>query len=49
MKHSTSLFGQMISVISRTTFAQLVNKHGSDDHSKGFTSWTHMVSMLFCQ
>lgn len=49
MKHSTSLFGQMISLISRTKFAELVKKHGSDRHSKGFTSWTHMVSMLFCQ
>jgi hypothetical protein len=39
----------MLSVISRDTFTRLVRKHGSDYGSKGFDSWTQMVSMLFCQ
>ena len=49
MKHVNSLFGQVLSLISRTTFAKLVNKFESDRHSKGFTSWNQFVSMLFCQ
>jgi hypothetical protein len=49
MKHSTNLFGQMLSLISRREFARHVRQRGSDRHSKGFTSWTQLVSMLFCQ
>jgi hypothetical protein len=49
MKHSTNLFGQMLSLISRRDFVLHVREHGSDRHSKGFTSWTQLVSMLFCQ
>ena len=36
-------------MIQRDKFAQLVRKHGSDYDSKGFDSWTQMVSMPFCQ
>src|SRR5690606_31257729 len=30
-------------------FSKLVKTHESDKHQKGYTSWTHLVSMLFCQ
>lgn len=49
MKHPTSLFGQMLSVIRRDRRARLVRRHCSDYGSKGFDSWTQMVSMLFRQ
>ena len=49
MRHHVSLFGQMLSLISRSRFAALVGTHGSERHSKGFTSWQHLVAMLFCQ
>lgn len=49
MRSATSLFSQMLSLISRHKFAELVKKWKSDRHSKGFTSWTQFVSMLFCQ
>ena len=49
MKHSTNLFSQMLSLISRSDFGKLVRKHGSDYDSKGFNSWTQLVAMLFCQ
>ncbi|MEN1786353.1 MAG: DUF4372 domain-containing protein [Bacteroidota bacterium] len=26
----------------------MVNKHQSDKACKGFDSWTHLVSMIFC-
>jgi hypothetical protein len=26
---------------------KIVNKHGSEKHSKGFDSWDHYVSTLF--
>ena len=27
----------------------LVRKHGTDKHAKGFNTWSHLVSMIFCQ
>jgi hypothetical protein len=44
-----SLFSQILKVFNRNAFAALVVKHGAERYSKGFTSWTHFVSMLFCQ
>ena len=44
-----TLFSQIISKISRQSFGKLVQEYSSDKHSKGYNSWTHLVSMLFCQ
>jgi hypothetical protein len=44
-----TLFGQIIQTLDRVTFNKLVSKHQTDKHSKGFNSWSHMISMLFCQ
>lgn len=44
-----SLFAQIIQKLDRNKFNGLVRKHNSDKHQKGYDSWTHMVSMLFCQ
>jgi len=44
-----TLFSQIISKLDRRVFKKLVDEHQTDKHQKGFTSWTHLVSMLFCQ
>lgn len=44
-----SLFSQIISKLDRGKFTKLVKEKGTDKHNKGFNSWTHLVSMLFCQ
>jgi hypothetical protein len=44
-----TLFSQIISKLDSSKFKRLVKKHQSDKHQKGFTSWSHLVSMLFCQ
>jgi len=44
-----TLFSQIISKLDRKKFDKLVKERGTDKHQKGFTSWTHLVSMLFCQ
>lgn len=44
-----TLFSQIISKLDRLKFSKLVRERGSDKHEKGFNSWTHLVSMLFCQ
>ncbi len=44
-----TLFSQIISRLDRAKFSKLVKDKQSDKHSKGFNSWSHLVSMLFCQ
>jgi hypothetical protein len=44
-----TLFSQIISRLDRSKFSKLVGVHRSDKHQKGYTSWTHLVAMLFCQ
>jgi hypothetical protein len=44
-----TLFSQIISKLDRFSFGKLVKARGTDKHQKGYTSWTHLVSMLFCQ
>lgn len=44
-----TLFSQIISKLDRSRFNKLVKKKDTDKHNKGYNSWTHLVSMLFCQ
>ncbi len=48
MKYNTSLFGQILQVIPRRRFAQIVRTRKTERHSKGFTCWDEFVSMVFC-
>ncbi|WP_414713164.1 DUF4372 domain-containing protein [Sphingobacterium sp. UBA6320] len=43
-----NVFSQILSLIDRDIFKKLVSIYNSDKHQKGLTSWTHLVSMLFC-
>ncbi len=44
-----SLFSQILREIPRDMFLGLVQKSGAERYAKGFSSWTHLVAMLFCQ
>lgn len=44
-----SVFYQILKLIPRSEFQQLVDRHGSDRRSKGFSSWSQFVAMIFCQ
>lgn len=44
-----TLFSQIISKLDRLKFSKLVKEKQTDKHEKGFNSWSHLVSMLFCQ
>jgi hypothetical protein len=44
-----TLFSQIISKLDRLKFNKNVKVKQTDKHCKGYTSWTHLVSMLFCQ
>jgi hypothetical protein len=43
-----SVFGQLISLVDRPDVQRAVSVTASDRFCKGFTSWDHLVSMLFC-
>lgn len=43
-----TLFSQIIKKIERSIFKKLVEEKQTDKACKGFDSWTHLVSMLFC-
>jgi hypothetical protein len=43
-----TLFSQIIKKIDRSIFKNLVEQKQTDKDCKGFDSWTHLVSMLFC-
>ena len=49
MVKSASLFSQLLQQIPRNEFAGLVKKHQAERHAKGFTCWTQLTAMLFCQ
>ena len=49
MVQVASLFNQLLQHFPRTEFAALVKKHSAERAAKGFTCWTQLVSMLFCQ
>jgi hypothetical protein len=49
MVRVASLFSQILQKIPRDVFEGLIQKHGSERYAKGFSSWTHLVAMLFSQ
>jgi len=44
-----TLFSQIIGKLNRSKFNKLVKEKQTDKHNKGFSSWNHLVAMLFCQ
>jgi len=44
-----TLFSQIVSKFDRYQFKELVKRDNSDKFNKGMNSWTHFISMIFCQ
>ena len=49
MVRNASLFSQLLNLINRQRFYELVFKHKAERYAKRFSSWDHFVAMLFCQ
>ncbi len=49
MKASCSMFSQILKLIARTDFERIVKETGAEYRSKGLSSWSQFVAMLFCQ
>ena len=44
-----TLFARIIQAPDRFSFPKLIQNHQNDKHHKGIHSWTHLVTMPFCQ
>ena len=49
VKASCSMFCQILKLISRTDFERIDRQTGAEYRSKGLSSWSRFVAMLFCQ
>ena len=49
MNKFSSVFGQMLNIISKHEFYKAVMETGAEKKAKGFTCWQQFVAMLFCQ
>lgn len=49
MNASCSMFSQVLKLISRTDFERIVKGTRAEYRSKGLSSWSPFVGMLFCQ
>jgi hypothetical protein len=43
------MFSQLLQLFPRLEFQKLVKETQSERHARGFSSWSQLVSMLFCQ
>jgi len=44
-----SIFSQIVKLIPRGKFQAAVEKHHSEKHAKGLSSWSQFIALLFCQ
>jgi hypothetical protein len=49
MNRVCSIFAQLLQVLPRAEFAAAVRDHQAERHARGFSCWTRLVAMLFCQ
>jgi hypothetical protein len=49
MNRVCSIFAQVLQFIPRAEFAAAVRAHQAERHARGFSCWTQLVAMLFCQ
>lgn len=49
MNRVCSIFAQVLQFIPRLEFAAAVRKHQAERHARGFSCWSQLVAMLFCQ
>ncbi len=49
MKTSCSMFSQILKLIARTDFERMVKQTKAEFRSKGLSTWSQFVAMMFCQ
>ena len=48
MNRVSSIFSQIVGMVPRQLFANIVDKRQGERHARGFNCWTQFVSLLFC-
>jgi hypothetical protein len=48
MPRVCSIFSQILRFIPRSIFESAVQKHQTEKHAKGMTSWSQFIALLFC-
>jgi putative transposase len=49
MRFTPSIFGKLLEAIDRRQFRAIVDRHAGDAYVKTFTSWEHLVALIFAQ
>jgi putative transposase len=49
MRFAPSIFGKLLEAINRRQFDAIVRRHFGDAYDKSFTSWDHLVTLIFAQ
>ena len=47
MRFSPSIFGKLLEPIKRRQFDRLVERHAGDAYVKSFTSWNHLLALVY--
>jgi len=49
VRYQNTVLGELLKAIPRRRFAAIVERHRGDRYIKGFSSWDHLVSLVFAQ
>ncbi|MFF0946238.1 IS4 family transposase [Rhizobium leguminosarum] len=49
MRFSPSIFAQLLEAIDRRSFQAIVDRHAGDAYDKSFSSWDHLVALIYAQ
>ena len=49
MHFTPSIFGTLLEAINRRQFQAIVDRHYGDAYVKCFTSWDHLVALVYAQ
>jgi putative transposase len=49
MRFTPSIFGKLLEPLDRRQFTAIVERHAGDAYDKVFTSWDHLVVLIFAQ
>ncbi len=49
MPYEPTVLGQLLKALPRRRFAEIVTRHQGDRYIKGFSSWDHLVTLMFAQ
>ncbi len=49
MRYQNTVLGNLLKAVSRRRFAAMVGRHEGDKYIKDFSSWDHLVTLVFAQ